>query len=558
MGVKSMAVVYMRKLEEEPETYDSKFTQLTKGVNLKVQERILSLIKPGDSILEVGCGPGTLAYKMSELGNSVTAIDRNPRMIRTAKKRFADVKNKLEFQVGSTDKWQIEDEAKDVIVSTFMLSELRPFEQQKFLRNAWKSLKPGSRLILAAEFKPSGFWKLIFKLKRWWYRKKIRRLRLPETFVLNWFFNYIEPIGFKLISHQKWKHGSIQALELQKVNDGTVSVPGYYTTPQRSFKGFKAQMRIYRCLFTGQRDHVPIEPGIYRSGNPNSKAPIIVTANYDYTYIKVMRALRGIDAWVLCVDSMGINVWCAARGNHFGNKEVIEAVENTDLRTISERKTLILPQLSAGGVQSPLISMEAPDFPYNILYGPVWAKHLPQYLKERPARKPAKMKLAKFTFSHRFRAGITHITLLFRMIFLWLGIAVALLFVALGWFDKLWWIGEVLLWVVLANALIAFAFPIANFTRNFKIKGTVFGILNIVVSGGLTWIFHGSLVFILWNLCFYFWIAFFSTMSFSGYTMATSPSEILAEYPSFRIINRILFISSVVLTILGFIFYNFF
>ncbi|GAG93209.1 unnamed protein product, partial [marine sediment metagenome] len=31
-----MAVAYMRKLEEEPETYDSKFTSLTKGVNVNV------------------------------------------------------------------------------------------------------------------------------------------------------------------------------------------------------------------------------------------------------------------------------------------------------------------------------------------------------------------------------------------------------------------------------------------------------------------------------------------------------------------------------------------
>jgi hypothetical protein len=36
-----MAVVYMKKLEEEPESYDEKFTSLTKGVNTEVKEWFL-------------------------------------------------------------------------------------------------------------------------------------------------------------------------------------------------------------------------------------------------------------------------------------------------------------------------------------------------------------------------------------------------------------------------------------------------------------------------------------------------------------------------------------
>ena len=74
----------MRKLEEEPESYDSKFTTLTKGVNLKVQKWILSKMDSNDSILEVGCGTGSLAAKMALKGNNVIAIDNNPQMINHA------------------------------------------------------------------------------------------------------------------------------------------------------------------------------------------------------------------------------------------------------------------------------------------------------------------------------------------------------------------------------------------------------------------------------------------------------------------------------------------
>ena len=120
---------------------------------------------------------------------------------------------------------------------------------------------------------------------------------------------------------------------MQKINDNGEDEPGYYRPKTKKFKGFISQLRIYRCIFTGQIDRVPIEPGIYKSGNPNSKSPIIVTANYEYTYIKLMRDLQGIDAWVLCLDSNGINVWCAARGDDFGNKQLLEAIEATDIIT---------------------------------------------------------------------------------------------------------------------------------------------------------------------------------------------------------------------------------
>ena len=115
--------------------------------------------------------------------------------------------------------------------------------------------------------------------------------------------------------------------------------PGYYQPIMKNFKGLISQFRIYRCILTGQVDRVPIEPGIYKSGNPSKSSPIIVTSNYEYTYIKLMRSLKGIDAWVLCVDSNGINVWCAARGNDFGNKQLLEAIEATKIQNYTDNTT---------------------------------------------------------------------------------------------------------------------------------------------------------------------------------------------------------------------------
>jgi 2-polyprenyl-3-methyl-5-hydroxy-6-metoxy-1,4-benzoquinol methylase len=554
-----MAVVYMRKLEQEPQTYDSKFTTLTKGVNLEVQDRILNRINNSESILEIGCGTGVLAAKMALKGNDVVAIDKNFQMINYALKNYPQAeKIKLQYLISSFSELSLEPYSKDLIVSTFMLSELRPFEQQIFLQNAWKALKPKGRLIIAAEFVPSGFFKFIFKIKRWRYKKKLRRLRLRSTYLVKWFFNYLKPIGFEISSIKKWKHGSIQLIELKKINVKDSNEPGYYHPKFRKFRGLISQLRIYRCIFTGQVDRVPIEPGIYQSGNPDKSSPIIVTANYDYTYIKVMRDLKNLNAWVLCVDSNGINVWCAARGNDFGNKQLIEAVEATGIQNYTNQKSLLLPQLSAGGVAIPELPKNSDQFPFKVKYGPVWSKYLLDYLKEKPARKPNKMKLAKFTLSHRLRAWITHTTFLFRKIFLLPIFALLILFIGINFFlsiDKFMWIGEFCIWIILANTILSFLFPISKFTRRFIFKGIFFGIINTIVAGGITWLLHHSVFYTLINLIFYFWIAFFSTMSFSGYTMETSPREIQEEYPIFSKINKVLLILSLISLTIGIIIY---
>ena len=552
-----MAVVYMRKLEQEPESYDLKFTALTKGVNKKVEDWIVEEVDSKNSILEVGCGTGSLAKKLAEKGNNVKAIDINFKMINYAMKNYPSnlEMGSLIYQINSFTDLIVEEQSQDIIVSKFMLSELRPLEQQIFLRNSWKALKQNGILILAAEFIPSGFWKLPFHIKRWWYRKKLRRLKLKSTFILKWFFNYIKPIGFEIAKQKEWKHGTIKALVLKKIINDKDNEPGYYFPEKKKFKGISSQLRIYRCIFTGQIDRVPIEPGVYKSGNPNRDSPIIVTANYDYTYIKVMRNIKKIDAWVLCVDSNGINVWCAARGNDFGNDQLIEAIKATGIQNFTKNNTLILPQLSAGGVAIPQLRMNSKQFPYKIKYGPVWSKDIPSYLKDKPGKKPEKMKLANFTISHRTRAFITHTTFLFRKIFLYPIFGLLVILIALNGVNKLWWVLELTAWIVITNAIIAYLFPLSRFTRKFVYKSIFFGTLNVIILSLVNLSIQNSIFKVLWSTIFYFWISFFSTMSFSGYTMATSPREIQIEYPVFRKINLTLLIISILCLVIGIIYF---
>ncbi|TFF99125.1 MAG: methyltransferase domain-containing protein [Promethearchaeota archaeon] len=551
-----MAVTYMQKLEQEPESYDEKFTLLTDGINNEVKNWVLDKVGSNHSILEVGCGTGSLASKMALKGNKVIAIDSEFQMINYAMKNYPNKRNiELNYQIGSAKKLPVDTNSQDKIISTFMLSELGPLEQQIFLRNAWESLKSGGRLIIAAEFVPSGLRKGTFKIKRWRYKKKLKRLKIEQTNPLKHFYDYLAPIGFKIINERYWNHRSIRVLELKKEEKKVT--PGYYKPDSIKFKGIGSQLKVLRCLLTGQLDNVPIEPGIYKSGNPDKNSSIIVTANYLYTYIKLMRNIENVDAWVLVVNSNGINVWCAARGDDFGNSQLIDAVKATGIHQNTSSRELILPQLAAGGVSKPELPENTEEFPFRVKYGPVWSKDLKEYFNSEPKKKPKRMKRAKFTLLHRIRAGITHTTFLLRKIFL---IPFFILFFTLALLDyvniinKFWMVGDLFIWILFPNLLLTFFYPIANFTRKFIIKSILFGAVNTIILGFTTWLLRGILLFTCLNLMFLFWIGFFTTMSFSGYTMRTNPREIQNEYKLFKKINYFLLPSALILTFLSIIF----
>ncbi len=552
-----MAVTYMQNLEQEPQSYSEKFTVLTDGVNNKVRDWVLNKIGTNNSILEVGCGTGVLASKMALKGNKVIAIDNNFQMVNYAMKNFpkgTDID--LYYQLGSAKKIPVEQQSQDIIVSTFMLSELGPLEQQTFLRKAWESVKSEGRLIIAAEFVPSGLWNVIFRIKRWRYKKRLKKLKIEQTKPLKHFHDYLEPIGFQVVDEYNWKHGSIRVLELKK-KESEMKSPGYYKPDPIKFKGLVSELKVLRCLLTGQLDNVPIEPGIYKSGDPDKSDPIIVTANYLYTYIKILRDLDDLDAWVLCVDSNGINVWCGARGGDFGNSQLLDAIKTTEINKYTSNNVLILPQLAAGGISKPALPENTEEFPFRIKYGPIWSKFLKEYLEHGAKKKSEKMKRAKFSLSHRIRAGITHTTFLLRKIFI---IPLFILIVSLGTLDyfnlinKLWFIGDLFIWILFPNLLLTFFYPISEFTRKFIIKGILFGTINMIILGFATWILRGSLLFMGLNLIFLFWIGFFTTISFSGYTMTTNPREIQEEYKTFRKINYVLLPISLILTFMSILF----
>lgn len=139
-----------------------------------------------------------------------------------------------------------------------------------------------------------------------------------------------------------------------------------------------------------------VEPGLYALGNPTLDSPVFVTANYTLSFDALRSALKGIDGYILVLDTQGVNVWCAAGKGTFGTDELVRRIEATRLQEVVKHRVLILPQLGAPGVAAHEVKKRAH---FKIEYGPVRAKDLPGYLRTRKAT--PEMRRVRFTLKDR-------------------------------------------------------------------------------------------------------------------------------------------------------------
>ncbi len=89
-----------------------------------------------------------------------------------------------------------------------------------------------------------------------------------------------------------------------------------------------------------------IHPGLYAFGNPDRQSPVLVTANYKMSFDRLREAISERSAWLLVLNTEGINVWCAAGKETFGTTELVRRIALTGLDKIVDHRRLVLPQLA--------------------------------------------------------------------------------------------------------------------------------------------------------------------------------------------------------------------
>jgi hypothetical protein len=209
-----------------------------------------------------------------------------------------------------------------------------------------------------------------------------------------------------------------------------------------------------------------VEPGLYRLGNPTSESEVFVSANYSLSFDALRSALAGRDAYILVLDTKGINVWCAAGKGTFGTEELVRRIAMTGLATTVTHRRLILPQLSAPGVSWPEVLRRSG---FLVEYAPVRARDLPEYLETRKAT-PA---MRRVEFPLRDRAVLVPVELVTALPFMLVPV-VALLFLGYPLLAA-----DVVVAVLAGTVLFPLLLPVIP-TKDFSTKGLILGFLVMI------------------------------------------------------------------------------
>ncbi len=144
------------------------------------------------------------------------------------------------------------------------------------------------------------------------------------------------------------------------------------------------------------RNNYKITPGLYCLGAADKDSPVLVTANYKLSFDALRRELAGQNAWILVIDTRGINVWCAAGKGTFSTEEVAYQVQRAQLDQVVSHRELLLPQLSASGVTAHELKKLCG---FRGRFGPILAADLPEFL--RTGETSEKMRTVTFTLRER-------------------------------------------------------------------------------------------------------------------------------------------------------------
>jgi ubiquinone/menaquinone biosynthesis C-methylase UbiE len=149
------------QMEQMVHSYDSYMRTMTLGRERRLREMTvdLALVKPGDSVLEVGCGTGTLtlaAKRKAGPSGKVFGIDIIPGMIELSQRKAAQANVDITFQLGSIDAIPFPADQFDVAMCSFMIFHMSDMVRTKGIAEIYRVLKPQGRLLVLDLALPTG------------------------------------------------------------------------------------------------------------------------------------------------------------------------------------------------------------------------------------------------------------------------------------------------------------------------------------------------------------------------------------------------------------------
>ena len=136
-----------------PIAYDLLAWVYLRGRERKFRERLLRLaeLRPGEAVLDIGCGTGTLAIAAREAVGAtgrVAGLDASPEMLGRATRKARRAGAAVDFRNAAVERMPFPDASFDVVLSTLMMHHLpRPIREQG-AREVFRVLRPGGRVFV--------------------------------------------------------------------------------------------------------------------------------------------------------------------------------------------------------------------------------------------------------------------------------------------------------------------------------------------------------------------------------------------------------------------------
>ena len=285
----------------------------------------------------------------------------------------------------------------------------------------------------------------------------------------------------------------------------------------------KARLGIFRHKYR-------VSPGLYCVGKPGADSPILVTANYKLSFDSLRQELASVDAWILVLDTRGVNVWCAAAKRTFSTQEVIRQVNRAGLEKLVSHRGLILPQLGAPGVSAQEVKKGCG---FKVIWGPIRAEDLKTFLSNGYQAETG-MRRITFSIGERIILIPVELSLIVKpslaillAVFVISGISPEIFSLSAAWFRGLHGAASYLYGLLAGAIAVPILLPWLP-VKQFYIKGMLTGLLGgifLILSLGADISRLEAVTMLLLTTA----VSSYAAMNFTGATPYTSPSGVEKE-----------------------------